>query len=65
VRFGGDAQKAAKLYDGADALTPEDIAETVHWVANLPARVNINAIELMPVTQSFGALPVHRPGTAS
>jgi 3-hydroxy acid dehydrogenase/malonic semialdehyde reductase len=60
VRFAGDQQKAAKLYEGADALTPEDVAETVHWVASLPARVNINAIELMPVTQSFGALPVHR-----
>jgi 3-hydroxy acid dehydrogenase/malonic semialdehyde reductase len=60
VRFDGDTHKAAKLYEGADALTPEDIAETVHWVASLPERVNINAIELMPVTQSFGALPVHR-----
>jgi 3-hydroxy acid dehydrogenase / malonic semialdehyde reductase len=32
----------------------------VHWVASLPARVNINAVEMMPVTQSFGPLPVHR-----
>jgi 3-hydroxy acid dehydrogenase/malonic semialdehyde reductase len=62
VRF-GDAQKAAKLYEGADALTPEDIAEAVHWVATLPARVNINSIEMMPVTQAFGPLAVHRgPG---
>jgi 3-hydroxy acid dehydrogenase/malonic semialdehyde reductase len=60
VRFGGDAQKASKIYDGADALTPDDVAEAVHWVASLPARVNINAIEMMPVTQSFGPLPVHR-----
>jgi len=60
VRFGGDATKASKIYDGADALTPEDVAEAVHWVASLPARVNINAIEMMPVTQSFGPLPVHR-----
>jgi 3-hydroxy acid dehydrogenase / malonic semialdehyde reductase len=60
VRFGGDAQKASKIYDGADALTPGDVAEAVHWVATLPARVNINAIEMMPVTQSFGPLPVHR-----
>ena len=60
VRFGGDAQKASRIYDGADALTPEDVAEAVHWVACLPARVNINAVEMMPVTQSFGPLPVHR-----
>jgi 3-hydroxy acid dehydrogenase/malonic semialdehyde reductase len=60
VRFGGDAGRAQKLYEGADALTPEDVAEAVHWSATLPARVNINAIELMPVTQSFAALAVNR-----
>jgi 3-hydroxy acid dehydrogenase/malonic semialdehyde reductase len=65
VRFGGDTQKAARMYDGADALTPEDIAEAVHWVASLPARVNINSIELMPVTQTFSPLAVHRPGASS
>jgi 3-hydroxy acid dehydrogenase/malonic semialdehyde reductase len=62
VRFGGDTRRATKVYDGADALTPEDVAETVHWVASLPARVNINSIELMPVTQAFAPLAVHRPG---
>jgi len=60
VRFGGDKERAAKLCEGANALTPDDIAETVFWVATLPARVNINAVEMMPVSQSFGALPVHR-----
>lgn len=64
VRFGGDAARAAKLYEGTDALTPEDVAETVFWVATLPGRVNINVIEMMPVTQSFGALPVHRVSNA-
>jgi 3-hydroxy acid dehydrogenase/malonic semialdehyde reductase len=60
IRFHGNADRAAKLYEGADALTPEDIAEAVYWVATLPARVNINAIEMMPVTQAFGPLAVHR-----
>jgi 3-hydroxy acid dehydrogenase/malonic semialdehyde reductase len=59
VRLGDDA-KAAAVYDGADALTPEDIAETVHWVASRPARVNINTLQLMPVCQSFGPLRIHR-----
>lgn len=58
VRFRGDGARAAKLYEGADALTPEDIADAVHWVASLPPRVNINSIELMPVTQSFAPLAV-------
>ena len=61
IRFGDDA-KAAALYAGADPLLPEDIAESVHWVANLPARVNINQLQMMPVTQAFGPLPVHRKG---
>jgi 3-hydroxy acid dehydrogenase/malonic semialdehyde reductase len=60
VRFGGDNERATKLYEGANALKPDDIAETVLWVAGLPAHVNINSIEMMPVSQSFSALPVHR-----
>jgi 3-hydroxy acid dehydrogenase / malonic semialdehyde reductase len=63
VRFSGDENRAAKLYEGANALTPDDIAETVFWVATLPARMNINTIELMPVSQSFAALSVQRGGS--
>ncbi len=62
VRFGGDEGRVQKVYEGTDALTPEDIAETVFWAATLPARVNINFVELMPVTQSFGPLTIHREG---
>jgi 3-hydroxy acid dehydrogenase/malonic semialdehyde reductase len=39
---------------------PEDIAEAVAWVTSLPAHVNINSIEMMPVSQSFGPLAVKR-----
>lgn len=59
VRFGDDA-KAAAVYEGTDALTPEDIADAVHWVASRPARVNVNTLQVMPVCQSFGPLRVHR-----
>jgi 3-hydroxy acid dehydrogenase / malonic semialdehyde reductase len=62
VRFKGDKDRAAKIYDQADALTAEDVAETVYWVTTLPARMNINTIEFMPVTQSFGPLAIHRAG---
>ncbi|MBI0538941.1 SDR family oxidoreductase [Roseomonas sp. KE2513] len=61
VRFGDDA-KAAAVYEGADALTPEDIADAIHWVASRPARVNVNTLQVMPVAQSFGPLRVHKPG---
>ncbi len=60
VRFHGDDAKAAKVYENVEAMTPDDIAETVHWVATLPARVNVNTISLMPVQQSFAGLSVHR-----
>lgn len=61
VRLGDDA-KAAAVYEGADALTPEDIADAIHWVASRPARVNVNTLQVMPVAQSFGPLRVHKPG---
>ncbi|CAQ84278.1 MULTISPECIES: bifunctional NADP-dependent 3-hydroxy acid dehydrogenase/3-hydroxypropionate dehydrogenase YdfG [Photorhabdus] len=60
VRFKGDNDKVNKTYDGTQALTAEDIAEAVFWVANLPAHVNINTLEMMPVCQSFAGLSVHR-----
>ncbi|MDJ0386717.1 bifunctional NADP-dependent 3-hydroxy acid dehydrogenase/3-hydroxypropionate dehydrogenase YdfG [Roseomonas sp. E05] len=60
IRFGGDAAKAAGVYEGTEALTPEDIADAVHWVATRPARVNVNTLQVMPVCQAFGPLRVHR-----
>lgn len=60
VRFHGDDQRAADVYRGTDPLQPDDVAEAVHWVATLPARVNINSLELMPVAQSFAGLSVSR-----
>ena len=60
VRFGGDAARAAKVYEGTDPLTPEDIADTIYWIATRPAHVNINLIEMMPVCQSFGPLAISR-----
>ncbi|APT57831.1 bifunctional NADP-dependent 3-hydroxy acid dehydrogenase/3-hydroxypropionate dehydrogenase YdfG [Roseomonas gilardii] len=62
VRFHGDDAKAGAVYEGADALTPDDIADAIHWVASRPARVNVNMLQVMPVAQSFGPLRVHKPG---
>jgi NADP-dependent 3-hydroxy acid dehydrogenase YdfG len=60
VRFKGDEQRAAKVYQGVEPLRPEDIAEIVFFVANLPPHVNVNALEVMPVGQAWGPLAVHR-----
>ncbi|MBI6550551.1 bifunctional NADP-dependent 3-hydroxy acid dehydrogenase/3-hydroxypropionate dehydrogenase YdfG [Xenorhabdus lircayensis] len=60
IRFKGNGEKIDKTYEGAEALTADDVAEAVFWVANLPSRVNINTLEMMPVCQSFAGLSVHR-----
>ncbi len=60
VRFHGDDAKAATVYQGVQAIQPEDIANTVLWVSQQPAHVNINSIEIMPVAQTFGPLHISR-----
>ncbi len=52
VRFDGDEEKAKKVYQGLQPLTPQDIAETILWVATRPAHVNINDIVIMPTVQA-------------
>ncbi|WP_317898702.1 SDR family NAD(P)-dependent oxidoreductase [Aurantibacillus circumpalustris] len=52
VRFDGDEDRAKKVYMGMEPLKPEDIAETVFWVATRPAHVNINDILIMPTVQA-------------
>jgi len=64
VRFGGDKEKAAGVYDGAEPLTAVDVAEAVHWAATLPPHVNINIIELMPTCQAAGPFNIARTKTA-
>lgn len=60
VRFKGDEEKAGTVYDGLHALTPDDVADTVFYVANLPAHVNINRVEMMPAQQAFSPFAFNR-----
>ncbi len=60
VRTGGNQQASDTLYGGAQPMTAEDIAEQIFHVATLPAHININRIELMPVSQSFAGFQVAR-----
>lgn len=62
VRTGGNQQSSDALYGGADPMTAEDIAATVLWIATLPPHLNINSLELMPVSQSFAGFQVARKG---
>ena len=60
VRTGGDQAASDALYRGAHPVTPEDIANTVLWIATLPAHININRLEIMPVSQSWAPFQIHR-----
>lgn len=60
VRFKGDDDKVASTYKDADPLMPDDVADAIFWVTTLPKHVNINVLEMMPVSQSFAGLSVHR-----
>ena len=52
VRFDGDEERAKKVYQGLQPLMPEDIAETIFWIASRPSHVNINDILIMPAAQA-------------
>lgn len=60
VRFKGDEQKAAQVYEGTEPLTADDIAETVRWVSELPGHVNINTLEMMSIDQAWGPFAINR-----
>ena len=60
VRTHGDQAASDKLYAGAQPMTAADIAEQIFYVATLPAHLNINRLEIMPVTQSFAGSQVAR-----
>lgn len=60
VRFKGDHEQAAGVYQGTDPLTAEDIAETVRWVVSQPPHVNVNTLELMSIDQSWGPFAIRR-----
>jgi 3-hydroxy acid dehydrogenase/malonic semialdehyde reductase len=56
VRFRGDAERAAKVYQGLTPLTPEDIADAIVWSATRPAHVNIARVVLTTIDQANSLL---------
>ncbi|MCU1642266.1 MAG: Serine 3-dehydrogenase [Nocardia sp.] len=59
MRFGGDADRAATVYAGADPLTADDIADCVAWVVTRPSRVNVDSLLVLARDQT-SAQRVHR-----
>ena len=59
VRFEGDADRAAHVYEGVTPLTAHDVAECVRWVASRPSHVNVDQMIVLARDQA-GARQVHR-----
>ena len=59
VRFHGDTERAAKLYQGIDPLTGTDIADVAFYAASAPKHVQIAEVLVMPTNQATGTI-VHR-----
>jgi NADP-dependent 3-hydroxy acid dehydrogenase YdfG len=61
VRFHGDQDRAKNVYRGLDALTPDDIAETIVWIASRPAHVCIDEVIIKPTDQASATVVHRRP----
>ena len=59
VRFGGDAERAAAVYEGVTPLTAGDVAECIRWIAARPPHVNVDQLVVLARDQA-GARQVHR-----
>jgi NADP-dependent 3-hydroxy acid dehydrogenase YdfG len=59
VRFGGDVERAAAVYEGLTPLTAEDVADCIVWAVTRPSRVDIDEIVVRPRDQAT-ANAIHR-----
>ena len=60
IRLKNDKDKAEAIYKNTEYIRPEDIALIIKNLIQLPNHLNINSIEVMPTTQAWGSLLIHR-----
>ena len=60
VRTKGNQEASDALYRGTTPLQAEDIAEQLYYLATLPAHININRLEIMPVRQAWSPFNINR-----
>jgi len=61
VRFDGDAARADAVYEGVDALSADDIADVITWVASRPPHVNVDLVQVTPRQQASSTKVARRP----
>ena len=61
VRFRGDEESAAKVYQNITPLQPEDVADAIVWAASRPAHVNIHTVVMTTIDQANSTV-FHRRG---
>ncbi len=61
VRFKGDAERAAGVYEGLQPLTAEDVADSIAYVVTRPSHVDIDYVAIKPTAQAT-AMISHRSG---
>ena len=62
VRFDGDHERAAKVYEGMTPLTPEDIADCIAWCVTRPWHVNIDEMVVRPLAQARATIVARNAG---
>ena len=60
VRFKGDAEKAASVYEGVDPILPDEVADCILFALTRPLHVNVDEIVIKALQQSSGARIVRR-----
>ena len=61
VRFSGDKERAAKVYQGLQPLTAEDIADVIEYVVTRPPHVNIDEVVVKPLAQASATVAARKP----
>ncbi|MGI0406145.1 SDR family NAD(P)-dependent oxidoreductase [Helicobacter himalayensis] len=60
VRFKGDKARADSLYEGTKFISAQDLSEVLCALVSLPEHINVNEIELMPVTQTWAGFHIEK-----
>lgn len=62
VRFAGDEERAAAVYQGYTPLTADDVADAIAWTLTRPAHVNVDVLVVRPVAQASNTKTVRGAG---